>query len=494
MNAAEVIKITEEAKISKFTKISNDGKIIQWLEDFSEGTQIQYIRRMWLFCECSGKTPSELITEANAETRAGLLLNERKNLEYMSRFKAELKRRNYSPKANASAVAAVKSFYNSNDIQLSRRIGKIKKATSLRENRNFLKKEDIKKLIDNANSLRDKAIILIMATSGMARKEIINLKVGDISIDEDGIGTVTMRRQKNDVDFITFISPEAVQALKLYWEERARYKKGAFKVKGVDDYVFVTNYEGKKIETTSFSYIFRGLAKQLGFQNNNGKGFQIKCKSHALRKFFSSTLEDAGMSRKKIDFMMAHALTDNEIAYYENEVKKLKDLYINFLPHITFEKEIKIYSLSTEDEKRLHELEQKDVARDLKEKEMEAKIKELTSDVETFNNTEFRRMFGKDISKLSEEEREKVYAEIDKEHQEWQLKHPQPPPTPPAPYRAPPKLTAEDYKLLTAIKPNEPISEEGHKKLLTAIEEKKAEKLRKQELEKLKSRKKEIIP
>jgi hypothetical protein len=52
-----------------------------------------------------------------------------------------------------------------------------------------------------------------------------------------------------------------------------------------------------------------------------------------LRKFFSSTPRDAGFPTEKIEFMMAHALTDNEIAYYENEVKKLKDLYIRFLPY-----------------------------------------------------------------------------------------------------------------------------------------------------------------
>ncbi|HEX7628642.1 MAG TPA: hypothetical protein VF354_06970, partial [Candidatus Methanoperedens sp.] len=104
MNVSQDIKKPQDAKISKFANISNDAKIIQWfsLAEFSEGTQIQYIRRMWLFCDIAGKTPSELITEANAETRAGLFLSERKNLDYMARFKADLKRRNYSPKANAS--------------------------------------------------------------------------------------------------------------------------------------------------------------------------------------------------------------------------------------------------------------------------------------------------------------------------------------------------------------------------------------------------------
>ncbi len=413
---------SKDKKTSKYTNISNDSKIIQWfnIADFSEGTQTQYIRRIWLFCECAGKTPSELIAETNAETRAGLFLSERKNLEYMAKFKAELKQRKFSPKSMASAVAAIKSFYSVFDIQLSRSIGQVKKASTLRENRSFLKKEDVIKLINNANSLRDRAIILVMATSGMARKEIINLRVRDITIDSDGIGTVIMRRQKNDIDFITFISSEAVHALKLYWEERERKRNGEFKIKGDSDYVFVSAYNGKKINVTAFTYIFQGLAKQLGFQNNNGKGFQILCKSHALRKFFSSTLEDAGFPRKKIDFMMAHSLTDNELAYYENEIKKLKDLYINFLPHLTFEKKIRIVSLSTEDEKRLHQLEEKEVKTDARLKEMELllHISEKTVDAAEARNQAnealTKSIIGIERSNMDEKDKKrlrKIFAE-----------------------------------------------------------------------------------
>ena len=407
-------------------KISEDIKIIQWfdLADFSERTQNQYAMRMELFCDCAGKSPSELITEAISETKQGLLLSERKNLEYMAKFKAELKRRKYSPKATASAVSVVKTFYNAFDIQLSSSIGKIRKASTLRENRTFLKKEDIIKLINNANSLRNRAIILVMATSGMARKEIMNLRVRDISIDTDGIGTVTMRRQKNDIDFITFISPEAVQALKLYWEERERNRNGAFKIKGDIDYVFVTSHNGKKIHTNTFSAIFKKMANQLGYKNknNNGedRGFQILCKSHALRKFFSSTLEDAGFPRKKIEFMLAHSLSNNELAYYENEVKKLKDLYINFLPHITFEKEIRIVSLSTEDEKRLHQLEEKEVKTDARLKEMELllHIKDKTIEAgdarNQLNEALTKSIIGIERSNMDEKDKKrlrKIFAE-----------------------------------------------------------------------------------
>jgi integrase len=271
MNVSQEIKKSIETKISKFVNIKNDAKIIQRfsIAEFSEGTQNQYIMSMRLFCECAGKTPSELIAEAISETKAGLLLSERKNLDYMAKFKMEMRRRNYSQKSTASSVAAVKSFYNILDIQLARSIGQIKKASTLRENRTFLKKEDVVKLISNAPSLRDRAIILVMATSGMARKEIINLRVRDISIDNDDISTISMRRLKNNIDFVTFISPEATAALKLYWEERER---NISKIKD-NDLVFVT-FDGKKINISSFTSIFSTLAKNLVIRTAMAKVFK----------------------------------------------------------------------------------------------------------------------------------------------------------------------------------------------------------------------------
>jgi DNA-binding transcriptional MerR regulator len=228
------------------------------------------------------------------------------------------------------------------------------------------------------------------------------------------------------------------------------HRNGTFKIKGNNDYAFVTHHSGEKIDTNTFTSIFLSLAQKLGYRNNNGKGFQILCKSHALRKFFSNTLEDAGMPRKKIEFMMAHFLTDNELAYYENEIKKLKELYISFLPHITFEKEIKVVSLSTEDEKRLHELEKRDSERGAKVKVMEGQIKELSETLDTVTYLDAKEMFGFKIDEsLPIEEKLKIYEKlIKKQVEEFERKNPSPPS--PSPSRDL-KLTEEDYKLL--IKP-----------------------------------------
>lgn len=333
--------------------ILKDAKLLQWFanSDLAESTQRVYSMYMKLFCECVGKAPSELISEAIIEIKAGKLPSERKEPEYFAKYKICLKNKNMSPKSQSLAITCVRSFYRAYDIQLSASITKIKKPMPLRQNMNFLSKDDIKKLITNCHSLRDRAIILCMVTSGMARQEIINLCMQDIVFDDNDIGTVSVRRQKSQTDYMTFISPEAVHALKNYFEERGRTDKQ--KIKGQDDFVFVTYDNATRIDKGTYGKIFRTLAEELGYKNGD---FQIKSKSHALRKFFASTLENSGMPKNKIDYMLGHTQNSSDLAYFRYDIDKLKEMYKTYLPCLTFEKEIIIKSLNTEDAKRLEEV------------------------------------------------------------------------------------------------------------------------------------------
>ncbi len=150
---------------------------------------------------------------------------------------------------------------------------------------------------------------------------------------------------------------EAVQALKNYFDERKRIPGMDIRENG---YVFVT-YEhagkgrkGTKIGDRTFLKHFRELGEQLGFSNG---GFLIKSRSHALRKFFASTLENAGMPKNKIDFMLGHTPNGNDFAYFKTDIESLKQLYIKYIPFLTFEREISIRSLDTKDAERLEKLE-----------------------------------------------------------------------------------------------------------------------------------------
>lgn len=233
-------------KVKFMSKIETDPRIRQWfgMIEGSTSTENTYRTYMKAFCDCIGKTPSELIEESIKEIREGKLLSERNTVTYLMQFKDCLNKQNKAPKTQGLAISVVKSFYKSFDIELSSSVGRVKKRLPLRENQNFLTKDDIKALITNAPNLRMKAIILCMSTSGMAKNEIVNLKIRDITYDKNGIGTIRVRREKAQVDYVTFISPETTQALNAYIEERNRDTQT--KVKSNNDYLFVTYGEKLK--------------------------------------------------------------------------------------------------------------------------------------------------------------------------------------------------------------------------------------------------------
>lgn len=339
-------------------EIEQDEKFIEWLDaiEATESTRNAYLTHMKTFCQCVGKTPSELVKEAIQEIKEGKLPAEKQTRSYMAKFKKCLKDKEYAPKSQMAALATLKSFYKSFDMPLSQSISRSKKAVILEENKGFLKREDVIKLVANAKNLREKAIILCMASSGMAIREIINLKINNVSIDNERIGTIIIRRQKSQTDYTTFISPEATTALKYYWEERNRNPET--KIAGPEDYVFVSygnRSKGNQLDPITVSRLFNIMGNQLGY--GNGKGF-IKTRSHALRKYFSSTLENNGFPKNKVDFLLGHTVSDTDKAYFDPDPEKLKQLYKTYLPYIIFEKTIEIRSLNTEDAKKLKTLEE----------------------------------------------------------------------------------------------------------------------------------------
>jgi hypothetical protein len=237
----------------------------------------------------------------------------------------------------------------------------------------------------------------------MAKNEILNLRMRDITFENIGenseIGIIPIRRQKTQTDYTTFISPEAVLALRDYIAERNRNIN--LKVKGANDFVFVTYGEklcegqkkgsgmGSKISPHTFINEFKKMGEDLGY--GNGKGFFVKTRSHSLRKFFASTLENAGVPKNKVDFMLGHSVNGSDLAYFRTEIGKLKQLYIDHLPYITFDKDIVVRSLNSDDAKELNELKKENLNLNIKiaeiEKEKGAQIQELKRDMEDFKKT-----------------------------------------------------------------------------------------------------------
>jgi hypothetical protein len=89
---------------------------------------------------------------------------------------------------------------------------------TLEKNLRILEKEDLQAVLKVADPL-EKAIVLTGTSSGLAANELCDLKVGDFKRGFDpnsGIVTLKLRRKKVSFDFMTFLTPEAAQAIEDY--------------------------------------------------------------------------------------------------------------------------------------------------------------------------------------------------------------------------------------------------------------------------------------
>ena len=309
------------------------------------------------------KSVEMIISEYTQDIKGGKMMPERQifndiplYLDYIKNKKFNRLKRNgegttgLSPKSVHIYKTALKSFFSNNYIDFPI-MKKGKKVQPLAVNANtFLTRDQVKELISNAANLRDRAMIMTIATSGLGSSEIRLLKYSNLSIDENEIGTIKLRREKASFDYMTFISPGCVRVLKDYWNERKRTAGHGMRA---NDYVFVGTWSGHVVNNIpiaerTLSSIFKRLGAGLGYDYSES-GELIATRSHALRKYFSSTLRRAGMAKDFVDALLGHVPSDVDRAYFQNLEVELKQEYTNYLPYLTFAEDIIIKSLSTED-------------------------------------------------------------------------------------------------------------------------------------------------
>ena len=137
-----------------------------------------------------------------------------------------------------------------------------------------------------------------------------------------------MRRHKNENEFITFISPEGVQAIKSYLRvERHNLE---------DSQPLFTKYKSSNdpMEPIAIVNIYSRLCDGLGW-TKEGNSYR-KITGHMGRKWIKTNLTNAGMPREPLETLLGHKLTTGtDDNYYIMNEDHLKSIYLKYLPNIT---------------------------------------------------------------------------------------------------------------------------------------------------------------
>jgi len=168
-------------------------------------------------------------------------------------------------------------------------------------------------MIDLATNPRDKAIISMLATSGLRIGTLLRLKYKHLKRDlEAGRIPVAIHvpaeiTKGKYMSYITFINLEAVTYLKLWLKEWERLV--GRKIRD-DDYIFISlKYPRPDKPITPLDWtprVFNRIRERMGIKRHEGRVKRFVITPHGLRKFFRTQMARGGANEMAIEYMMGH--------------------------------------------------------------------------------------------------------------------------------------------------------------------------------------------
>lgn len=355
--------------------VADQDRIDLWIlkKDLEKSSRKTYLFSLRNFCKVVNKSPNELIFEADAEEEQGIKLRDRKINHYFLKYKNHLQSEGKSESTIKLYMYAVKSFYDGMDIQIPK--FKIPRGDiSLEKNYGkLITKKEIQALI-NVAAARERALIYLMALSGMAQAEARSISLrkfmevaGDSvnqeidSIEklfelekelEKEIITITIIRKKVNYRYITFIPPEATLQIISYLKERMYGRNQKIRIKDYEDALFVKT-DGKPIDRDCIVTNFRRIGLEAGFKKK--KGAYSFWRAHGLRKYFISTIMNKLGDKVLADFLAGHKISDVDRAYWYMDPEDLKKRYLKALPYLSID-QVKIKTIGDENYKMVEKM------------------------------------------------------------------------------------------------------------------------------------------
>jgi integrase len=228
--------------------------------------------------------------------------------------------RGLSPSSIRSHISAVQTFLVINDfeginwIKVKKFMGEFYKVAVDRP----YTREEIKRLIDAAHSLRDKAIILLLSSSGLRVGGLVTLLLKHlIPIDKYNIYQIEVYKKSREA-YTTFCTPETRAAIDSYLDWRKRLGEKLTQesplFRAEFDTRFAARAPGKQIDRGLVFTILKILRFETGIVEvqhltesvKRGKPRSQVMTLHGFRKYFATSLDTEGVNPVYVELLLGH--------------------------------------------------------------------------------------------------------------------------------------------------------------------------------------------
>jgi len=265
-----------------------------------------------------------------------------------------------APKTVRARITAIKEFFIFSDIEIrEKQIRAIRKRIPKGGAITVEKDLDVTTLqsIVHHSPVILRAMVLLMASSGMRIGEVLQLKIADIDLSK-GIGHITIRvlqrgeGVKGGQQRYTFCSTEAVGMVAEWLKVRDRYLESSMnKAHGLNQSKIRNDERVFPVSKSTIAAMWCNALEKAGHSSRDPVTHRLQITPHSLRKFFSSQLALAA-PRDIVELLMGHSgyLSD---AYRRYPKKQVEEIYRKAEAYVTVHMTDEIRELRTTTDKKM---------------------------------------------------------------------------------------------------------------------------------------------
>jgi integrase len=330
MNAYEFLQVKEWK--SKYSSVNN---LLAHLmrKSKSDGSKRLYMWHLYKFCLYTGRKPNELVAMKRNQAE-----------KHTQAFADSLSK--VSPRYSNLAIAVLKAFYASNGFKRGKalELETYHAPARFRITAEYIPtKTEVYVMADSACSMRDRAIILTLFSTGLRNSTLRAIRFKDVAQElatNQSNVMISVYPEMKEIDpsackggipYYTFTSDEASQAVKLYLNEReAKYGS----IDGSEP-LFCSEYNqihrDERRRKTLTSREIQIVVKQAAWKAGivDWKAVHPHCLRKAYETVLHNQLIDGGtLSVKVQEFLMGHVLPGSQDPYFDrSKIEHMRNQY-----------------------------------------------------------------------------------------------------------------------------------------------------------------------
>jgi integrase/recombinase XerD len=192
------------------------------------------------------------------------------------------------------------------------------------ETRKLISVEEMAMLVKSITQERERAIIMLLAKTGVRRGELLRMEVGDVDLDA---GSIMLKPTAKRTNRLVFFDDETKDCLVKWLRAREKYA-----VPGCDA-LFISE-TGRRLDRNRTRDFVLLYATKVGLHDPDSDRLEDHFTPHCCRHWFTTHLMRSGMPREHVQELRGDVRSEAVDIYYHIDPEELRKSYLAHIPKL----------------------------------------------------------------------------------------------------------------------------------------------------------------